>query len=302
MRVLALVALGAAVSACTAIAGLTDDYHLAGDAGGVGPGSEGGGGDGNVDKDGALPDGFVPGQDGGADAPIDQVVPEGGTFCDQYGSALNVKYCDDFELTTSGPKWGWDDFTTSSATIVRENGIGAGGSAALRATVTSAPAGGSSAYLRKQMAPDPFTSFLTQELSFSFSVSKKSTTYGATIGAIGYGASLKYIGVNVFMAVPDDGIDISDPPGFLSSPYQTAHLGDWHRAIITMTRTATNVYSSTVEVTKVGTTGATLMVDGPRAGFAGGTPPTEILVGAFFTSPSGGVEIIIDDVLLKQTK
>lgn len=300
MRVLALMMLGAAVPACSVLAGLTEDYRYAPD-GGTSPTGEGGSGDGNVDKDGALPDGFVPGRDGGADAPPDQLAADGG-FCEQYGSGANVRFCDDFDLSTSGPKWGWDDYTSSSAALTRENGIGTGGSYAIRSTVTSAPAGGSSASLRRQLGPDQFNAFQTQELSFSFRINKKSTLYGATLGAIGYGASLKYIGVSVYTAAPDDGIDISDPPGSLSAPYQTAAVGDWHRAIITMTRTAAGIYSSTIDVTKVGTTGATLRVDGPRANFAGGTAPTEVLIGTFFSSATGGVEVIIDDVLMKQTK
>jgi hypothetical protein len=69
-----------------------------------------------------------------------------------------------------------------------------------------------------------------------------------------------------------------------------------------MTRTAPGVYSSTLDVTTVGTTGSLLRIDGPRASFAGGAVPTQILIGTFFTSPNGGVEVVIDDVLVKQTK
>lgn len=296
-RGIALVMFGVAMSACTAIAGLTDEYRLADGGGSAG---EGGSADGNVDKDGALPDGFVPGTDGGADALPDQLVATDAGFCQQYGAATDVTYCDDFELATSGPKWGWDDFTTTGATLARETGIGVKGSAALHAVVANAPDGGSSAYLRKEVGAAQFNSFRSQELSFSISVKKKSTLYGATVGALGHGASLQYIGASVYTAVPNDGIDVSDPPGTLVSPYQTAVVGEWHRVIITMTRMTAGVYSSKVEITAIGTTGATNVVDGPRPGFAGGSTPTEILVGAFFTSAPGTVETIIDDVLLKQ--
>ena len=296
-RGLALVVLGVAVSACTAIAGLTDDYHLAGD----GTTTEGGAGDGNVDKDGALPDGFVAGDGGGSDAPADQQVT--GTFCDQNGGASDVTYCWDFEQATAGPLWGWSDQSTIAATLAVEDSIGMNGSHALHAYVPSAGDGGSTAYLRKQLGgPDTFNSFQMHELSFSFSIKKKGTLYVATLGAFGWGANIKYIGVAAYATAGDNGIDVADPPGALASPYQLAPVNEWHRAIITMTRASAGVYTSTVKVTISGTTGPTLTVDANRSGFAGSTQPTEVLVGAFFTSTPGTIETVIDDVLLKQTK
>jgi hypothetical protein len=86
LRAVALVLLGASVPACNVLAGLTDEYRVADDAGADG---------GTADKDGALADGFVPGQEGGADALVDQ-GSGGGRFCEK-ADKTNLVFCNDFE-------------------------------------------------------------------------------------------------------------------------------------------------------------------------------------------------------------
>ena len=193
------------------------------------------GGDGNDDKDGALPDGFVP--DGGTDAPIDQLVASDGRFCERVGDASNVEFCDDFEHDDGGPKWGWDDVTTVASSLTRENGIGTNGSNAIQRRSRALPQAAAAPTFAGSSAPISSTRSERRSSTFSFSVKKKSTLDGATIVALGYGASLKYVGASVYTAATDDAVDIGEARR-APSPRRTRlrRSAHWHRTFIMMPR------------------------------------------------------------------
>jgi len=282
--------LAATLVACSLLNGLDADYRPQSTSGE-------GGRDGDVDPDGnaidARNDTDLP-ADGGVDSASDA------RFCDLNGDAANVVYCWDFEENTAGsPRFGWDDFESTSGSYAVEDNVGANNSRGLHAIVTK-PALSGKAYLRKQI-PGPFNGVVRHELSFAFSVKTKSSLYTASLGALGFGAPLKFMGVSVYKGNPD-GIDVGDPPGGLAGTVETVLPGQWRRATIAMERAGAGTpYTTTISVTSA--SGTSTQVD-QRTGFDGGVAPTEILVGAFFTSndPDGGVETVIDDVLLKQTK
>ncbi|HSO40529.1 MAG TPA: hypothetical protein VLT33_48715 [Labilithrix sp.] len=286
LRLLAVTAatLATGLAACSLITGLDADYKL--------QAVVEGGRDSDVEPDTGLDAraDTSPLLDGGGDTSADA------RYCERYGDAANVVYCCDFETAAGGCTWDGDEKT--NGTLVEEDGVGNNGSRGLHATVLKGPA---SLYLRRELPA--FNGFSKHELSFAFTVKTKSSLYGATLGALGLGPTptLKLIGVSVYKASPKDGIDISDPPGSLTGSSEFVDKGDWRRATITMQRAGAGPYTTTVVVTSK--TGTLTQVDS-RLGFDGGAGPTEILVGAFFTSPEpdGGVETVIDDVLVTQTK
>lgn len=288
-RILALGAgaLAAALAACSLLTGLDADYKSR-----AAPGDEGGT-DGDATSDGAgrgdARDDTGPG-DGGAGG--------SGRFCDLNGDAAGVVYCCDFEDNSC--LWDVDEQTLGSFKI--EPNIGANGSSALRATIVKP---GGSVFRSRRLPTGPFNGFRRHEFSFAFSLKTKSSLSTADLGAVGFGTlnpfTLKYVGVAVYKGATQDLIDISSPPG-LNGTHEQVSVGDWRRATIAMDRgtVPTAPYVTTVTVTSAA--GTLTQVD--MVAFDGGAADTQILVGAFFTSvdPDGGVETVIDDILLKQTK
>ena len=285
-----ILAFGAAVSAtalaaCSLLTGLDADYKLQGggevEAGRDGDVGDDGGRDAatdtNVGPDGAL--------DGGADA----------RFCANHQGDPGVVYCCDFESETD---CAWNDSEKTGGTLADEDGVGRFGSRGLHAAVTNAPA---SLYMHREVGA-AFNTMGTHELSFAFTVKTKSTLYGAALGALGFGKPLKVIGVSVYKAPGKDGIDISDPPGTLTGSTESVEPNEWRRATITMSRPDGGPTTTSIRVTKAGSTSET-EVDS-RTGYDGGAGLPELLVGAFFTSAEmdGGVETVIDDILFVQTK
>lgn len=287
-RILALAAAagaGAALAACSLLAGLDADYTLQASAG-----AEGG-------RDGDGP------PDGGFDTSADtSVTPDGpldagadARFCANHRSDPGLVYCCDFEPETD---CAWNASEATGGTIADKDGIGRLGSRGLHATVAKPPA---SLYLRRERGA-AFNAMSKHELSFAFAVKTKSSLYGAALGALGFGLPLKVIGVSVYKATGKDGIDVSDPPGTLTGSSEYVEQNEWRRATITMIRTDGGPTTTSIKVTKAGQTSET-EVDS-RVGYDGGAGLPEILVGAFFTSPEqdGGVETVIDDILFIQTK
>ena len=286
-RLLALAGAATATSlaACSLLTGLDADYKLQGSD------------DVEAGRDGDI------GDDGGRDAAKDtSVVPDGATdagadarFCANHQSDLGLVFCCDFETDTS---CAWTDSEKTGGTVADEDGVGRFGSRGLRANVVNAPA---SLYMHREIGA-PFNTMAKHELSFAFAVKKKSSLYGATLGALGFGKPFKVIGVSVYTAPGKDGIDISDPPGMMTGTTEYVEPNEWRRATITMSRADGGPCTTSIKVTKAGQT-AVSEVDS-RIGYDGGAGLPEILVGAFFTSPEkdGGVETVIDDILFVQTK
>ncbi len=274
-----------ALAACSLLTGLDADYKIQASADvEAGP-------DGKVGDDGGrdaaddttnLPDGAL---DGGADA----------RFCANHRGDPGLVFCCDFESETD---CAWNESEKTGGTLADEDGIGRFGSRGLHATVATPPA---SLYLHRELGA-AFNAMGKHELSFAFAVKKKSTLYGATLGALGFGKPFKVIGVSVYAAPGKDGIDISDPPGTLTGTTEYVEPNEWRRATITMTRPDGGPCTTSIKVTKAGQT-AESEVDS-RTGYDGGAGLPQLLVGAFFTSgeKDGGVETVIDDILFVQTK
>ena len=172
-RVLAIVMVGAAVPACSVLAGLTENYRV---ADGSSPTGEGG----NGDEDGALPDGFIP--DGGADALPDQVEADGGNFCDRVNQ-LNADFCDDFEdapLTTdSGVPPNWSRLQNDNGAMVR---VVAGGKDGARGLDVDGTIGNTmlsrNVFLVKTLArAEAPEVYLTYDVDFDFKVLESGADY-----------------------------------------------------------------------------------------------------------------------------
>jgi hypothetical protein len=295
MRGLAIFAVAIAMPACTALAGLTEDYRYVGD-GGPGVGGEGGGEGGTVD--GALPDGFVPGQDGGPDAPIDRFVTDGGAFCDSVDRANGFDFCDDFEATAlgAGKPAGWTSLQNGiGATVAVVAGGHAGGSRGLD-IVTNVGAGGSrNVYLVKTLAankPNP-ADYLQYDIDFDFMVVTSATVYEA-VGVLNFtNASPEDHGVAVYKT--DDVVARLNP----KTTGVSGAVGTWHHAHISLAH-ATAGTAFTRKITIDGEAPANT-VDMTTNISTAGTTTTEIRVGVFYTSTEGGeVHVVFDNVVARR--
>lgn len=148
MRVLAIVALGTALSACTMLAGLTDDYRFV--DGGVSSTGEGGGTDGNDGKDGALPDG---GSFRRTAAGMRRAIRLYRTA--SCGTQPSFDYCNDFEdgpASAMSPNAYWTGIQNSSAApITVVAGSGVGNTHGLDIDSTTAASGSRNIYLHKTL-------------------------------------------------------------------------------------------------------------------------------------------------------
>jgi len=279
-RVLAPVAAvtATALVACSVLTGLDANYKLQESEGGSGRDSTAEA----ESETSLLPDGA---RDAGAD----------GRFCANHLADPGLVYCCDFEPDTN---CAWNVSETTGGTIADQDGVGRFGSRGLHATVMKPPA---SLYLRRELGA-AFDARSVHELSFAFAVKTKSSLYGATLGALGFGLPLKVVGVSVYAAPGKDGIDISDPPGRLTGSTEYVEPKEWRRATITMIRADGGPSTTRIRVTKADQTAETEVES--LSGYDGGASLPELLVGAFFTSPEkdGAVETLIDDILFTQTK
>lgn len=292
MRAIAIVALGAAVPACTAIAGLTDDYHLA--DGGAGVTGEGGGADGSVDKDGALPDGFVPGQDGGPDAKVDQVVPDGGPFSCATIDKTDLDYCNDFEdgaASATAPNTYWTGIQNSSgAPITVVAGAGFDGSHGLDVDSTTAASGSRNIYLHKTLgAAQAIGNYLRYDVEFDFKVVSPVAGDYLVVGVLNFtGAAAEDHGVAVY---PTEDLISRLMPKTIGV---TKALDTWRHAHLVLehttagpsfTRTMT-INGTSVDSSPITTAGATL---------------TELRFGVFYTAPQPGrIHVIIDNIVARR--
>ncbi|MBX3185940.1 MAG: hypothetical protein KF819_02950 [Labilithrix sp.] len=287
-RLVTCFAIGAfALAACNLIAGFESDYTVRA------PGSEGGEGGGPGDEDAPF--------DGGTDAtsatdaPLD-VQPDG-RFCDFYDAAPRdptITWCSDFEAAHGSPLFGWTNFENTHGEAGVEDGIGREGSRALRATVTAAS---SSARVMLLRGGDNFLSYRRHELTFALKITRTTTTSTCVLGSLGYnvGTTPYYTGVAVWRLA--NVLDVSDTPGGVpKDPPGVEPTPGWHTGKISYERDGGSpFYWAKVTVDNN-------VVDERAFHADGGAGATQVAVGAFYSgADDGGVEVVIDNVLLRQT-
>ena len=288
MRGVALVLLGVAVPACSVLAGLTDDYRLAGDS----ASTEGGSADGAVDKDGALPDGFVPG-DGGPDALPDQLVGDGGRFCDTVAKA-HLDFCEDFEnapLATGTPP-NWTVKNDIGAVFKVAAGGMTGGARGLDVDGTTASTNTSrNAYLVRTLpaALSP-GNYLSYDLQFDFMMVESGADYDV-VGVLNFtGAAPEDHGVGVYPSQAVVGRLMPKTTGVAPA------LGAWHHAPITLTHGDAGTAFNR-KITIDGEAGAAI-VDATTGLSTAGTTTTEVRIGTFYTGYGAGrVHALLDNIV-----
>jgi|GEM_PF-2401621 len=292
LRVLAIVMLGAAVPACSVLAGLTEDYRLA-DGGGVTPPGEGGT-DGNPDKDGTLPDGFVP--DGGTDAPIDQLVADGGPFSCATVDKTNLDYCNDFEdgaASAMAPNAYWTGIQNSSgAPITIVAGSGFSNTHGLDVDSTTAATGSRNIFLHKTLgAALPIGSYLRYDVEFEFKVVSPLAGDYLAVGVL-----------NFISATPEDhGVAVyptDDVVGRLMPKANgvTNALDTWHHAHLVLEHAAAGVsFNRTMSIDGVSVDTSTISTAGASL--------TELRFGIFYTAPPAGrMHVVLDNIVARRKK
>jgi len=276
----------AAVAACNAITGLSDDYHLA-------SAELDGGDDASSASDGRGGGSDAPGDDttdsSAADAPSDAPRPNPGAFCTDAGAGVdgsNVVFCSDFEAD-GGPDWGWTTHDTQNGTLSVVDDAGFGSTRGLRAYVSDAGVS------RKAALVEVFQALPSAhyDLSFSFRVKGNELPY-LVVGLIGFNVngSSNYYGLAEHNELL---LDISSPPGTTDNiGVNDTPKDTWRKASITLDRV------------DGGTTyNGTMSVDGTLVDSFNALPSlnqfAEIRVGTFFTSNGPGTaEVFFDNVVV----
>lgn len=286
-RGLVLVVLGVAASACTAIAGLTEDYRLAGD----GTTTEGGAGDGNLDKDGALPDG---GQDGGPDA---LPATDGGKrFCDGVTKDVTLDFCEDFEdapLAVGKPP-DWSSLkNTADASVAVVTGGKSGSTRMLEVDSLTASTSRNIYLVRMLARTQPPEKYLKYEVEFDFILFESGPDY-ESLGVINFtGLSTEDYGV---AAYPTDSILGKVSPAAAGVPIG---LTAWHHAHILLTHTLGTPFTIRTTIDGEGTSN---IVDATSGISVTAASATEIRIGIFSSGPqSGRAHAAFDNVVSHRT-
>jgi hypothetical protein len=270
----------AALFACNAITGLSEDYRLAGASGEAGAGDAPSAGDGPPTDDGASPTDATP-----TDAPPDAPPPTGP--CADAGPT--TLFCADFDdPKLAAPDWGFTTHDTESGAVAVVPGIGKGGTRALRATASTA-GGSRQAALVLKLAGLPLAHY-----DLRFDVYVKTTTLDyLVVGMLGFDQTQS--GPYYGLAEHNGGLfDVSMPPKSSDGVGVTDDHAKFHEALLTIDRNDGGAGYHAV-----------MRVDGTLvdeiASFAGGagTKPVEIRVGAFYTATGAGTaEVVIDNVVV----
>jgi len=284
------VMLGAAVSACNVIAGLSDDYRV-GD-GGTGPTGEGGGADGNADKDGALPDGFAP--DGGADALPDQLVTDGGRFCDTVDK-VGLDFCNDFEdgptAATTATWTGIQNTLAATIKVVDNAGLNES-SRGLDVDSASASTASRNIFLHKTLpGAKPIGDYLRYDVEFDFKLLASADAYVA-VGVINFtGAAQEDHGVAAYPT--DDVIGRLTPKTTGVSPAKNK----WHHVHIVLSHaTAGALFSRTITVDSDAG-----VVDNTASVTTASATLTELRMGIFYTGGAAGqIHVMFDNIVARR--
>jgi hypothetical protein len=120
------------------------------------------------------------------------------------------------------------------------------------------------------------------------------------LGVLGFGANGgQYAGLAAFSAAGTPGaLDVSSPPSLGTAAVSVVAVKDhWYSVVVSLDR-ATDAGPYTTTMTIDG-----LKVDEGQPLTASGTSPTQVLVGAFFPAlGTGVVDVIIDNVMVRQTR
>ncbi len=285
-RGLALVLFALAVPACTALAGLTDDYRLA-DAGGTA--TEGGSGDGNVDKDGALSEGSTPG-DGSADATNDQLVGDGGAFCATVPTQ-------GLENGNGGPWIPNNDGDGGTSTVTPTGG--ANGSAGFQFTMND-PTGSSSKHLwMAKLLPganDP-TTYRHYELQFDFRVLSGTLPYGV-LGTLSFTSTLDPEQEHGVAQI--NGNAFGTPPSVSTSVTDNNLPAHWHRAHLLFDRGAAVASPYIRVLTITDSAGMAMTIDNGSSHVIKAEGDTELRLGVFNTFGTGSLQVVFDNVFVRR--
>lgn len=266
-RVLATLAAGCA--ACSAIAGLDEDYIVETTS----PTLDAGG---DAALDAPLP-------------PVEAGPPDAGPFCT--GGAL---FCTDFEGDASiDSEFSRTEATGGPPRIV--DGLGVDASRAFQAVMAAPNSGATAATVAWRTVATDFPVGTTLTLRFSFVVRAKETDYAA-IAVIQFGErehGLAMYDRTKCGVINGPCLDENDPTGRPHDANGAIALvpGTWHTGLVSLTRGATG-YSGRVEIDgKAVDERATNAMPSSAS-----TAKIEVGVGSFFSSGPGTNDVVVDNV------
>jgi hypothetical protein len=281
VRRLALFAF-AALAACNAITGLSDDFRLA-----SAPLDAGGDDDAPAEPPPPPP---PPGDDAGDSGSTPDAPIEAGAFCTDAGALSadsGVVFCTDFEGNDPPPTYGWSATDLVEGGVTVGAGYGVGGTHGMRAFAANMPTSRHAA-LVETFAGVPSAHY---DLSFSFEVKGTPAFSYFVVGLVGFNVagSSNYYG----LAEHNESLlDISTPPGATDNIGVTDPHDVWHTAVIALDRRdggATYDGTITVDGTVVDT----------YSGLGTNNKPAEVHVGVFYSSTEPGTaEVWIDNVVV----
>lgn len=268
MRRVAFAAIAVACAACSAIAGLDEDYIV-----GI----------------------ATPALDAGSDAvdaavtPIDASPGDAGPFCT--GTSL---FCTDFEGDAGIDfTFGRTEATGGPPRIVE--GLGIGESRAFQAVMTAPSTGTTAATVAWRTVATDFPVGTTLTLRFSFVVRAKETDYAA-IAVIQFGDrehGLAMYDRSKCGVINGACLDENDPSGRPHDANGALALvpGTWHEGLVSLSRNATG-YAGRVEID------GKAVDDRPTGAMPVGASTTkiEVGIGSFFSSGGGTNDVVVDNV------
>lgn len=268
-RVLAMLA--TACAACSAIAGLDEDYVVE-----------------------TMSPALDAGSDAAADAttpPVEAGPPDAGPLCT--GSAL---FCADFEGDASiDSEFSRTEATGGPPRIVE--GLGVGASRAFQAVMAAPSSGVTAATVAWRTVATDFPVGTTLTLRFVFVVRAKETDYAA-IAVIQFGErehGLAMYDRSKCGVINGPCLDENDPTGRPHDANGAIPLvpGVWHTGLVSLSRSATG-YAGRVEIDgKAVDEHATNAMPTNAS-----TSKIEVGIGSFFSSGHGTNDVVVDDVVV----
>jgi hypothetical protein len=290
MRMFAIVGLAAGVAACSMLAGLTEDYRYSGTT------SSNEGGDG-AGSDGRLPDGFVPGEDGGTDA---LAIPDGAKFCDTISDA-SLDLCEDFELSpqTAGLPKDWARLQNDvDASVKVMPNIGVGMSVGLDVDSISTSSGSRNTFIVRTLpATNAPAAYLLYEIDFDFKLLESAVNY-VVVGVLNFtNATPEDHGV---AAYPSN-LVVSRLGGSYTNAVPDPAPKAWHHVHMTLQHTTPGT-SFNRRIAIDGETDASI-VDNSSGISTANTTVTELRIGIFYTTGGAGrIHAQFDNIVVRRSK